>query len=80
MHFSYQLHSLMFVYHKKILSTCRIVVADREIGWTLGSVILLIGVRVFTSVFANGLLVVLYLFLSTTYCYYLYEDRTQLDI
>jgi hypothetical protein len=43
----------MFVFYKNVLNTCRIVVADREIGWTLGSVILLISVGVFAPVFAK---------------------------
>jgi hypothetical protein len=60
----------MFVFREKVLNTSRIIVADREIGWTLGSVILLIGVGVFVPVFTDGLLVVLYLFLPTTYYYY----------
>jgi hypothetical protein len=65
MHFSYQLHSLTFVFHKKVLNTSRTIVADRE-GWILGSFILLIGVGVFVPVFSDGLLVILYLFLPTT--------------
>jgi len=59
----------MFVFYKNVLNTCRIVVADREIGWTLGSVILLIGVGVFAPIFAHGFLIVLYLFIPTTCCY-----------
>ena len=60
----------MFVFREKVLNTSRTVVAHREIGWTFGSVILLIGVGVFLPVFADGLLAILYLFLPTTYCYY----------
>jgi len=58
----------MFVCHKNVLNTCRIVVADRD-RMDFRICYLLIGVGEFAPVFANGLLVVLYLLLPMNYCY-----------